>query len=183
METRLANLESYVTGIFRNPVLIFSFLTQYYSVFFSYTGTNIPNKMKNSILLFSIKCSVILYFAACTGIDQYTTAISATPQVIKGTWKVTLFTKATNDETTEFAGYCLTFEPTGKIIASKNGKQVTGNWAEDEILKRITINLDTKDPSLAKLNDYWTISNISKSGLSFESAENTSTERLQITSL
>jgi len=139
--------------------------------------------MKNSILLFGIKCSVILYFAACTGIDQYTTAVSATPHVTKGAWKVNLFTEAQNDRTTAFAGYELTFEPTGKIIASKNGKQVTGNWSEDEILKRITINLDTKDPALAKLNDYWNISGISKAGLSFQRAENPSTEKLQITSL
>lgn len=139
--------------------------------------------MKNSILLFGIKCSVILYFAACTGIDQYTTAVSATPHVIKGAWKVNLFTEAQNDKTTAFTGYELTFEPNGKIIASKNGKVVTGNWSEDEILKRITINLDTKDPALAKLNDYWNISVISKAGLSFQSTENNSTERLQITSL
>jgi len=139
--------------------------------------------MKNSLLLFGIKCSVILYFAACTGIDQYTTAVSATPHVIKGAWKVNLFTEAQNDKTKAFAGYELTFEPTGKIIASKNGKQVSGNWSEDEILKRITITLDTKDPALAKLNDYWNISDISKAGLSFQRVENTSTEKLQITSL
>ncbi len=139
--------------------------------------------MKNSILLFAIKCSVILYFAACTGINKYSTAVSATPHVIKGAWKVNLFTEAKNDETTAFAGYKLTFEPTGKIIASKNGKEVTGNWSEDDILKRITINLVTEDPALTKLNDYWNISSITKSGLSFQSDENASTGCLQITSL
>lgn len=139
--------------------------------------------MKNSILLFAIKCSAILYFAACTGIDQYTTAVSATPHVTKGAWKVNLYTKATNDQTTEFAGYELTFEPTGKIIANKNGKLVTGNWAEDDILKRITINLDTKDPSLLKLNSYWNISNITNSGLSLQNEDHTEKGRLQITSL
>ena len=139
--------------------------------------------MKNSVLLFTIKCSVILYFAACTRIDQYTTAVSATPLVTKGIWKVNLFTRATNDQTTEFAGYNLTFEPTGKIIASKNGKQISGNWAEDDILKTITINLDTQDPSLTKLNSHWGISEISKSGLSLKHVDNTEEGSLQITSL
>lgn len=139
--------------------------------------------MKNSILLFTIKCSAILYFAACTRINEYTTAVSATPLVTKGTWKVNLFTKATNDQTTEFAGYKLTFEPTGKIIARKNGKEVNGNWAEDDILKTITINLNTQDPSLAKLNSHWSISEISKSGLGLKNTNNTENGRLQITSL
>lgn len=139
--------------------------------------------MKNSILLFTIKCSVILYFAACTGINEYTTAVSATPHVTKGAWKVNLFTKAQLDKTTAFAGYSLTFEPTGKIIASKAGKVVTGNWSEDDILKRITINIDSKDPSLTMLNQYWDISEISKSGLSLQNTDNTENTCLQIASL
>ena len=139
--------------------------------------------MKKPVLLFALKCSVILYFAACTGIDKYTTAVSASPRVTQGAWKVNLFIDAQNDETTVYNGYSITFEPTGKINAVKNGKKVTGNWAEDEILKRITINLDTKDPALLKLNDYWNISNITNSGLSFQNAENPSQSWLQITSL
>lgn len=139
--------------------------------------------MKKPILLFAIKCSVILYFAACTGIDKYTTAVSATSHVIKGAWKVNLFTQAKNDRTPELAGYTFTFEADGKIIASKNGAQITGNWAEDDILKRITINLGTKDPALTKLNDYWNISDITGSGLSFQNAEDPLNGRLQITCL
>jgi hypothetical protein len=77
----------------------------------------------------------------------------------------------------------LTFEPSGKIIAYKNGKKITGNWAEDDILKRITINLDTNDPALAKLNKYWNISTISKWQLSFKTANNPTDSQLQITSL
>jgi len=138
--------------------------------------------MKNSILLFTIKCSVILYFAACTGINEYTTAVSATPHVTRGAWKVNLLTEAENDKTTALSGYTLTFEPTGKIIASKDGKAVTGNWSEDDILKRITINIDTKDPSLAMLNQYWNISEISGSELSFKNAGK-QTAHLQIASL
>lgn len=139
--------------------------------------------MKNTTLLVALKCSVILYFAACTGIDKITTAISATPRVTKGAWKINLYTEAKNDETASFDGCMLTFEPTGKITAYKNGKKITGNWAEDDILKTITINLNTKDPTLSKLNNNWDISSISKWQLSFHNNTNPEESRLQITSL
>ena len=139
--------------------------------------------MKKPILLFAVKCSVILYFAACTGIDKITTAISATPHVIKGAWKINLYTESKNDETAAFDGCMLTFESSGKIVAYKNGEKITGNWAEDDILKRISINLNTKDPALSKLNNYWSISNISKWQLSFQNNDQPQENRLQITSL
>ena len=139
--------------------------------------------MKKPVLIFALKCSVIIYFAACTGIDQYANTVSATPQITKGAWKVNLFTEAETDQTTNLKGYALTFEPTGKITATKNGEKITGNWAEDDILKRITINLDTKDPLLAKLNYSWSISKISKAALSFKNTDDPSNGRLQITSL
>jgi hypothetical protein len=139
--------------------------------------------MKKPILLFAIKCSVILYFAACTGIDKMTTTISATPRVTRGAWKINLYTESKHDKTAAFDGCMLTFEPSGKIIAYKNGEKITGNWAEDDILKKISINLDTKDPALAKLNKNWNISNISKWHLSFNTSNNPTDIQLQITSL
>lgn len=138
--------------------------------------------MKKTTLLVALKCSVILYFAACTGINKISNAISATPCVIKGAWKINLYTEAKNDKTASFDGCMLTFDQAGKITAYKNGEKITGNWAEDDILKRITINLDTKDPALSKLNSYWNISMISKWQLSFQN-DNTEESRLQITSL
>jgi hypothetical protein len=139
--------------------------------------------MKQTTLLVALKCSVILYFAACTGIDKITTAISATPRVTKGAWKINLYTEAKDDKTAAFDGCMLTFDAAGKITAYKNGEKITGNWAEDEIAKTITINLDTKDPALLKLNSYWNISNISKWQLSFQNSNNPEVSRLQITSL
>lgn len=139
--------------------------------------------MKKPVLLFAIKCSIIVYFAACTGINEYTTAVSATPQVTQGAWKINLFIESQNDETAVFEGCALVFQPNGKIIINKNGKEITGNWAEDDISKKITINLDTNDPALAKLNNNWTVSNISNAGVSFENAKNPTEGWLQITSL
>ena len=139
--------------------------------------------MKKTTLLVALKCSVILYFAACTGINKITTAISATPRVTKGAWKINLYTEANNDETARFDGCMLTFNAAGKITAYKNGEKITGNWAEDEMLKIITINLDTKDPVLSKLNTNWNVSNISKWQLSFNKSNNAELSQLQITSL
>ena len=60
---------------------------------------------------------------------------------------------------------------------------ITGNWIEDNILKRITINLNTQDAALIKLNDYWNIAKINKSGLSFRGNQNSVNDRLEITNL
>lgn len=139
--------------------------------------------MKSPLLLFALKCSVILYFAACSGINDYTTAISATPYVTKGVWKVEQFIDADKDQTLELTGYYLTFDPAGKIKAIKNGVEVNGNWSEDDILKRITISLDTNDPELVKLNNYWNISTVTKNGVTLQNAGKPSNGRLQLTSL
>lgn len=137
--------------------------------------------MKKPLLIFALKCSVILYFAACTGINQFSDTVSATPHVTKGTWKINLFTEDQHDKTAGFSNCILKFEPSGKITVSKNGELVTGNWIEDNILKRITINLDTHDATLAKLNDYWNIAKINKTGLSFRGNQNSVNHRLEIT--
>ena len=139
--------------------------------------------MKKPILLFAVKISVILYFAACTGIDKYTTSLSATPHFTNGAWKVNLLTESETDETACFKGYAFTFDPTGKLTAAGQGKIITGNWAEDNILKRITINLHTNDPALVKLNTYWTISDVSNARLSFQNTEKSLEGRLQLTGL
>jgi hypothetical protein len=126
---------------------------------------------------------VILYFAACTGINEYTTAVSATPQVTKGEWKVNLFKNASQDLSNDLTGYTITFIPSGKIIVVKNGQVIRGNWSEDEILKRMTIDLDTNDPNLKKLNDQWNVSLVTKTGVSLQNTKHPNTGRLQITSL
>ena len=142
-----------------------------------------PNTVKSPLIIFTLKCSIILYFAACTGIGEGTTYKSATPQVTKGVWKVTLLNTAGKELAGELAGYTLTFVPSGKIIAVRNGELIRGNWSEDEILKKITINLETKDPYLTKLNDRWNISSVNAKDVTLQNTENSSGSRLQITSL
>ena len=139
--------------------------------------------MKSPLIIFTFKCSVIIYFAACTGLNEFTTAVSASPKVTKGVWKVNLFKDAGKDLSNDLTGYTLTFIPSGKIMAVRNGEIIRGNWSEDEILKRLTINLETNDPNLKKLNDHWNISGVTKTDVSFQNIKKTTSGRLQITSL
>ncbi|MCB0708819.1 MAG: hypothetical protein KDC15_05460 [Chitinophagaceae bacterium] len=139
--------------------------------------------MKKPLLIFALKCSVILYFAACTGINDYGNTVSATSKVTKGTWKINLFTQGQQNETNQFSNCILKFDPSGKLSIIKNGQTITGNWIEDNIMQRITISLNTNDAVLTRLNDYWNISKISKSGISFRGNQNSVNDRLEITNL
>lgn len=138
--------------------------------------------MSKPFLLFALKCSVILYFAACTSIENYTTAKSATPVVTKGVWKVNLYRDANNDKTNDFAGYTLIFNVSGNVIARKNGIDVNGNWVEDDISKKIKLNLNATDPALVQLNNYWDITSITNSKVSLQNNTSAIT-KLNITTL
>jgi hypothetical protein len=139
--------------------------------------------MKKTSLFVIIKCSVILYFAACTGIDKYSSTVSVTPHITNGTWKVNLFIESQYDKTSAFNGFTLQFEPNGKITATRGNDKITGNWAEDDISKKLTITLKTKDEALNKLSNNWVVSNISNTGLSFQNLKDPSGGWLQITNL
>lgn len=139
--------------------------------------------MTKPFLVFLLKCSAILYFEACSSIDQLTIAKSASPVITKGVWKVATFTFSSNDKSTEFSGYNIVFSPYGEISAVKNGITVKGNWSEDNFEKRITIDLGKSDPVLAKLNDYWNIKDIANLQVNLQSAHHHATENLKITAL
>ena len=136
--------------------------------------------MKKPFLLFSLKCAVILYFAACTSIEDYTVTQAATPVITQGAWKVNLFSASNSNQTNIFDGYNFTFTTAGDLVAVKNGVEVKGNWAEDHFSKSININLTTSDPTLEKLNSYWKISTISTGQVEFQ---NSGDARLNIVSL
>lgn len=139
--------------------------------------------MKKTTLFVAIKSSIILYFAACTGIEKYSTAVSATPHITNKTWKVNLFIASQNNNTAAFEGFTLHFDPSGKITATKGDEKITGNWAEDEISNKLTISLDTDNGVFSRLSDNWAIANITSTGLSFENVKDPSGGWLQITSL
>ena len=136
--------------------------------------------MKSPFLLFTLKCAVILYFAACTNIQNYSVANAVTTVVTKGMWKVNLCQGHTQEDCNEFAGYTFTFNLSGDITASKNDVVVKGKWAEDNIANRLTLNMPSTDPVLNKLNNYWSISTVSNAQVVLENNTNT---KLNITSL
>jgi hypothetical protein len=138
--------------------------------------------MKSPFLLFTLKCAVILYFAACTSIERYGIASSTTPIVTQGKWKVKLFMDTNNDKTNDLAGYIFSFTTSGGISARKNGVEVKGYWAEDNDSKGLTINLGTNDPSLARLNSYWSISSATGQQVDFHHND-AANARLNIVSL
>jgi hypothetical protein len=139
--------------------------------------------MNKPFLLFTLKSAVILYFAACTSIDHYTVAKSAMPVVTKGVWKIDLYSNANNDQTNDFTGYTLTFASSGILKASKKGMETEGSWFEDNISKRISIDLGLTDPSLKKLNTNWNIREINDTQLDLQNCSNTATAKLKITIL
>ena len=139
--------------------------------------------MKKPFLFFAIKCSIIIYFAACTGIDHYTTAKSATPIVTKGVWKVNLYRDSNKDQTNDFAGYTFTFNEYGKITASKNGININGNWFEDNISNRLNIDFGVTNPSFVKLNTYWNITQVTKVQVGLQNSNGPTNDKLNITSL
>lgn len=139
--------------------------------------------MKKPFLLFSLKCAVIVYFAACSGIDSLTAAKSITPQVTKGSWKVNCYSNTQTDNTCIFEGYSFAFEPSGKVTAQKNNISIEGYWLEDNINKNITISFKNSGTALDELNDYWNITAIKDGEIIFEKKEGNSTDKLYITSL
>ena len=139
--------------------------------------------MKKPSLLFALKSAVILYFAACTSIDHYTAGKAATPIVTKGIWKVNFFKDAENNLTNDLAGYTFTFNSSGVVKATKNGVDINGNWFEDDIANRITIDLGATDPSLEKINRHWNIKDLNNATVEFQDDDNTTNNKLNMTIL
>ena len=139
--------------------------------------------MNKPLLIFAIKCSVILYFAACTNVSEITNEKSAAPTLTKGAWKIEFYSGSDNKILSDLKGYNFIFGSSGDLKVSKNGIEINGNWSEDNISKNITIDLGKSDPLLAKLNNYWKISQIASLQVNLEMPFNHTLNRLKITSL
>ena len=140
--------------------------------------------MKKPFLLFALKCSVIVYFAACTRIDKLAVSSSVSEQLINKTaWKVNCFGNSTSDNTCIFEGYAFSFDASGKVVATKNGTSIEGNWLENNISKTITISFKNSNSVLNELSDYWNISTVTDAGISFEKNSTNDTEKIYITAL
>ena len=140
--------------------------------------------MKKPVLVFALKCAVIIYFAACTNIDKLGVSKSVTQQLVtNASWKVNCYSNTTTDNTCIFEGYSFNFNNDGKVTASKDGTTIKGHWLEDNIAKTITITFNNSNTVLNELNDYWNITAVSDKGISFEKISNKDTEKFYITAL
>ena len=140
--------------------------------------------MKKPFLLFALKCSVIVYFAACTRIDKLAVSSSVSEQLINKTaWKVNCFGNATSDNTCIFVGYTFNFDASGKVTATKNGTAIEGHWLENNISNTITISFKNSNAVLNELSDYWNISTVTNAGISFEKNDTKDSEKIYITAL
>jgi hypothetical protein len=139
--------------------------------------------MKKPVLLFALKCSVIVYFAASANFKQLTVSNSVSELVTKGSWKVNCYDNAKVDNTCIFEGYSFSFDATGKVIANKNGVSYEGNWIEDNISKKITLSFNNSNPALSGLNNHWNIESISDKGITFENTTEQNSDKLYITAL
>ncbi len=139
--------------------------------------------MKKPALLFSLKCAVILYFAACTNIDKLTVSTSATDIVTSAECRVDSYLQNSNDQTGKLADYKLNFTDDGNIKAVKGSKVLNGNWHEDNNKKTFVISFDTEDPALDMLNYKWHITKVSGTALNLETTTESGLEKLSITNL
>ncbi len=137
--------------------------------------------MRKPILLTALKAAVILYFAACANVDDYAVYKSVTPIVTKGNWKVNLYMDANNDKTNDFAGYSFVFNSNGDVTVSKNGNNINGHWYEDNVSKKVAIDLGNTDPMLINLNDSWNIDDVTNTNVSLGNENSQKQERLIIT--
>jgi hypothetical protein len=139
--------------------------------------------MKKPRLLFALKCSIIIYFAACTSIEKLAVTQSVTKLVTKGQWKVNCYSNSNTDNTCNFKDYTFTFDAYGRVTAVKDGISFTGNWIEDNISKKITLSFNKSNIVLNELNNYWDITSISDAGISFEKNSEKDNQKFYITSL
>jgi len=126
--------------------------------------------MKKPFLVFALKCSVIIYFAAFSSIDKFAVSRSVTQQIVdKGYWKVNCFGNPATDNSSLFEDYAFSFDASGKVTASKNGTTIEGHWLEDNISRSITISFNDNTPFEQKLNTKWYINAINNASISLKS--------------
>jgi hypothetical protein len=140
--------------------------------------------MKKPLLLFAIKCTVIVYCAAFTNIEKLTVSKAVTQQLVtKFNWKVNCYDNANTDNTCIFDGYAFAFNETGKVTATKNNITFEGNWLEDNFSKKITLHFKSINPALNQLNNSWSISSMNDTEITFENTTTPDKEKLYITAL
>ena len=75
-----------------------------------------------------------------------------------GQWRVTNFTKAGTDLTSDYAPYRFQFQTNNTVAAINNGvTEATGSWTADAVAQTITSVFNNAAPTLLRLNGTWKI--------------------------
>ena len=77
-----------------------------------------------------------------------------------GQWRVSNFTKGSDNKTADFSPYRFQFRSNKTVEAINNGtKEKTGNWEADPNNRTITSNFSNATPVVMLLNGTWKITN------------------------
>lgn len=124
--------------------------------------------MKTAKLLFgSVFILLMFFFTRCTPDHNFTSSTQET--LTRNNWSVDYYFES-QDLTSEYGGYNLLFSNTGVVSAQKGNEIISGNWVNvaDADSEVITINFNTTDASLGKLNQSWKLVDQTNATLQFE---------------
>ncbi len=130
--------------------------------------------------------SAAMFLAACSSSSPSVTApaptATVTPATMTGNWVVASLVQRTEDKTSQFSGYTLTFTSTsadnGTVVATRNGSSVSGIWSHSPAVtyygssskESIVLNLGISTP-FDRLTHTWNVVSTTASTLSLASPE------------
>ncbi|HSR39555.1 MAG TPA: hypothetical protein VLL95_11620 [Phnomibacter sp.] len=112
--------------------------------------------MKRKYLLYAV---LLILFTACTRNSDSLVTPNSSVAAAAGQWKV-IFYWDKKDETSNFAGWAISFQADGKLTATKGGTTVNGTWSQTS--SRFNLSFGT-DPLLSDLAGNWQIISITDS--------------------
>jgi len=111
--------------------------------------------MKHIIPLLSL-----LLLAGCQKMKENIQEDMVMKAMTDGEWRVSSFSKASEDKTAGFAPYRFQFRSNKTVDALNNGnKEKTGTWEADPANRTITSSFSNATPALMLLNGTWKITN------------------------
>ncbi len=126
--------------------------------------------MKNTTILFLLKCSIIIYLVAATNIEQITQHHTASKVLTKGYWKVNSNENNFSESTSIFSDYTFTFNANGRLTANKNGIILKGHWVEDNLTNKVTLNFSFNNFITNSQNNLWFVKSISQQEITLQNA-------------
>lgn len=109
--------------------------------------------MKRKYLLYAV---LVTLFTACTRNSDSLVTPNSSVAAAAGQWKVVFYWDK-KDETSNFAGWAISFQADGKLTATKSGTTVSGTWSQTS--SKFSLSFGS-DPVLSSLNKNWQIISI-----------------------